>query len=193
METLSFEQTRAKVRELVFRAQSIDIKKFEEICLRHMKFLETGGAGGSWKTYYINELIYGAYQHEGSPNTDLQASFFFYDLSVMPLSGIRLQYSNCATILCQAADWSHADLEGTLFIDSILNSCSFEYADLYAADFSRSEMKYCNFRGANLHKADFEDCDLTGADFENARIDDTTNFKGAILVNAKMPRGSWKQ
>jgi uncharacterized protein YjbI with pentapeptide repeats len=188
METQSFETTRQNVYKLVQEAKPIDEKIFDEKCLQHLKFLEKGGAGGHWDTFYITDLIFGTYRHEGDAPKDLQASFVFFNLSDMRLSGMRLPYSNCATIHCQAADWSHADLEGTLFIDSILNSCSFEYADLTSADFSRSEMKYCSFRGANLHNTDFENCDLTGADFEFAHIDETTKFKGANLTNAKMPR-----
>ncbi len=188
METQTFEQTRRNVQEMVQKVPAIDIQKFEERCLHHLKFLETGGAGGHWETFYINDLIFGAYRHTGEANQDYQANFVFQDLSQMRLSGLRLPYSNCATILCQAADWSHADLEGALFIDAILNSCSFEYADLCAADFSRAELKYCSFRGANLRNTDFENCDLTGADLEFAHIDETTKFKNAILTNAKMPK-----
>jgi len=188
METQTFEQTRANVYALVQKATTIDTQKFEEKCLHHLKFIEMGGAGGHWEAFYINDLTYGKYVHRGDANQDYQANFVLQDLSQMQLGGIRLSYANCATILCQAADWSHADLEGALFIDGVLNSCSFEYADLCAADFSRSQMKYCSFRGANLRNTDFENCDLTGADLEFAHIDETTKFKGAILVNAKMPR-----
>ncbi len=188
MEKQTFEETRQNVHKMVQQAKPITEKAFDEIMMNHLKFLEKGGAGGSWKTFYIDDLIFGSYQHEGEIATELQAVLAFHDLSQMRLSGIRLSYSNCATVSCQASDWSHADLEGALFIDSLLNSCSFEYADLTGADFSRSEMKYCSFRGANLRNTDFENCDLTGADFELAHIDETTMFKNAILTNAKMPR-----
>jgi uncharacterized protein YjbI with pentapeptide repeats len=188
METQSFEKTRQNVHTLVQEAKPIDEKTFEQKCLDHLKFLEKGGAGGHWQTFYIDDLIFGSYRHEGEANQELQASFVFQDLSAMRLSGVRLPYANCATISAQATDWSHADLEGTLFIDSLLNSCSFEYADLTNADFSRSEMKFCSFRGANLRDTDFENCDLTGANFEFAYIDETTKFKGANLTDAKMPK-----
>lgn len=188
MNTQPFAQTRQNVHSLVQQSKTITEQEFTDICLNHLKFLEKGGAGGSWQTFYITDLLFGSYQHEGDANIELQGNFAFRDLSDMRLSGIRLSYANCATILCQANDLSHADLEGALFIDSVLNSCSFEYADLTSADFSRSEMKYCSFRGANLHNTDFEDCDLTGADLEFAHIDETTKFKGANLSNAKMPR-----
>lgn len=188
MENQTFETTRQNVHKLLEQANPIEEQTFEEKCMNHLKFLEKGGAGGHWETFYITDLIFGNYRHEGDVNTDLQAHFAFRDLSQMPLSGVRLSYSNCATISCQASDWSHADLEGALFIDSLLNSCSFEYADLTGADFSRSEMKYCSFRGANLHNTDFENCDLTGSDLEFAHVDETTKFKGAILTGVKMPR-----
>jgi uncharacterized protein YjbI with pentapeptide repeats len=188
MDNQTFEETRQSVYKLVQQAKTITEQDFLDICMNHLKFLEKGGAGGHWHTFYIKDLIFGSYQHDGDANTELQGAFAFRDLGEMRLSGIRLAYANCATVLCQACDLSHADLEGALFIDSILNSCSFEYADLTSADFSRSEMKYCSFRGANLHNTDFENCDLTGADLEFAHIDETTKFKGANLTNAKMPR-----
>lgn len=186
----NFDETRQSMKSLVEEAKPILTKEFEEILLNHDMFLQNGGAGGHWATFYIKNLIFGVYK---GVNTDdikegKQAKLGFKNLQEVGLERIRLPYADCAAVFAIRKNWQNADLEGCLFIDSILNDCVFDQADLYAADFSRSEMRNCSFRGANLIKTDFEDCDLTGADFRGAKIDASTNFKNALLKNAKMDK-----
>jgi uncharacterized protein YjbI with pentapeptide repeats len=184
----TFEETRQTMRELVLKANKITVAEFEEKIEQHNQFLNGGGAGGYWETFYIENLIFGTYLGISAivdqPLRDKQANLCFYDLNDIDLLGIRLQYANCAGVKAEAKSWNEADLEGSLFIDSVLPNCSFQYADLYAADFSRSDMRNCNFRGASLVQTDFENCDLSGCDFRGAQIDPTTKFKGAILRDA---------
>jgi uncharacterized protein YjbI with pentapeptide repeats len=182
-----FEETREGMRQLVLKSKIMESAEFAVILANHQKFLESGGAGGHWQTFYIKNLIFGVYQGAGTNNEKVlnnQAKINFRNLWEIDLQGIRLQYADCVGILAEDKSWAEADLEGTLFIDSILNNCSFQNADLFACDFSRSEMRNCDFRGASLIQADFENCDLTGADFRGAKIDQTTKFKGAILTDA---------
>lgn len=182
----NFEETRQSMRQLVASSQKIDLNTFESILEQHQKFLSSGGAGGRWDTFYITNLIFGAYRNGLTAATEgKQAKINFYDLNDLDLLGIRLQYADCAGIKAEHKSWAEADLEGSLFIDSILPYCDFRNADLYAADFSRSDMRNCDFRGASLIETDFENCDLSYADFRGAQIDQSTKFKGAILVGTK--------
>ena len=186
----NFEETRQSMKNLVEEAKPILGQEFEEILLDHDIFLQNGGAGGHWATFYIKNLIFGVYKGVNTDNIKggKQAKLCFKSLQEISLEEIRLPYADCAAVYAIKKNWNNADLEGCLFIDSILNNSSFEQTDLYAADFSRSEMRHCSFKGANLSKTDFEDCDLTGADFRGAMIDATTSFKNAILTDAKLDR-----
>ncbi|NJL13884.1 MAG: pentapeptide repeat-containing protein [Microscillaceae bacterium] len=181
-----FAQVRESMRQLVQMSRPIERETFEELLCQHDTFLATGGAGGHWQTFYLSNLIFGVYRNDLdlSP-AGKQMVLNFYDLSALSLHEISLAYANCAGLLCQGGNWERADLEGSLFIDSILNNCSFAQADLYAADFSRSEMKACDFRAANCCHTDFEDCDLTGSDFRGAKADALTSFKGAVLYDCQ--------
>lgn len=185
--TTNFENTRKVMKEMVLQAKTISSDEFRKILVQHEKFMESGGAGGRWETFYIENLIFGAYR--GASGSDgKQAKLGFHNLQEIDLQGISLSYSDCAAIHCIEKSWENADLEGCLFIDSILNQCSFTQADLYAADFSRSELRNCNFQRASLIRTDFEDCDLSGSDFRGAQIDDSTLFKNAIMQDVLMDK-----
>ncbi|MDX2303113.1 MAG: pentapeptide repeat-containing protein [Microscillaceae bacterium] len=181
----NLECTRLAMKQMVLESQPISIEEFNKVLEAHDTFLLYGGAGGVWETFYIKNMIFGVYRGP-NPAQGTQAKLGFHDLREIQLTGIVLPYADCSAILCLDKNWSRADLEGSLFIDSILNNCSFQDSDLYGADFSRSEMKHCNFRGANLLKTDFENCDLSGSDFRGAKIDQSTLFKNAILENVLM-------
>jgi uncharacterized protein YjbI with pentapeptide repeats len=186
----NFDETRDSMKNLVQEAKPVLNKEFDELLLEHDMFLQNGGAGGHWATFYIKNLIFGVYKGINTEDikTGKQAKLCFKNLQEVNLAEIRLPYADCAAVYAIKKDWNGADLEGSLFIDSILNDCNFDQADLYATDFSRSQMRNCSFRGANLVNTDFEDCDLTGADFRGAKIDPSTSFKNAILKDAKMDK-----
>ncbi len=177
-------ETRIAVRELVLKSTIFNADQFQEMMLEHQIYIQNGGAGGSWETFYIQNLIFGSYKGP-KINAGKQMKINFRNVQDLDLRSITLIYADCASLLGLEKNWENADLEGSLFIDSLLNGSSFKNADLCAADFSRSEMRGCNFQGANLIKTDFENCDLSNADFSNARIDKSTSFKNAILENAK--------
>jgi uncharacterized protein YjbI with pentapeptide repeats len=182
----TFEETRQAMRDLVAKCKKISQSDFEHILAQHQKFLSSGGAGGKWETFYITNLIFGTYRNGLTSAVEgKQAKINFYDLAEIELMGVRLQYADCAGIKAENKSWAESDLEGSLLIDSILPNCDFRHSDLFGADFSRSDMRNCDFRGASLIETDFENCDLSNADFRGAQIDQTTKFKGAILVGAK--------
>ena len=166
-------------------SKRISVEEFETVLRDHDKFLQNGGAGGQWRTYYIKNLIYGVYAGPTSVSEGKQAKLSFKKMAALDLRGIALPYADCASLHAPNQEWTAADLEGSLLIDSWLDNCSFESADLYAVDFSRSLMQNCNFRGASLIGVDFENCDLRGADFSEAQIDESTSFKNAMLENVK--------
>lgn len=179
-----FQETRQKVRELVQGADKITPQEFQKKQQAHADFLQSGGAGGYWETFYIEGMIFGVYRGAGAGEGE-QMKVNFRDLSEIDLSNITLPYADLASSKAPNKNWENADLEGSLLIDSILDNCNFEGADLYAADFSRSSMRNANLRGASLIDTDFENCDLTGADLRGASIDETTKFKNAILDDVK--------
>lgn len=188
MNTLSFEETRQAMRQILLEeSKQISQEDFNAILQNHWIYIQSGGAGGYWETFYIDNLIFGSYRNPTHQEIEgEQAKLNFRNLELVDLTAVKLAYADCAAIICTDKKWDNADLEGTLFIDSVLTNCSFQDADLNAADFSRSDLRNCKFGGANLIKTDFENCDLTGADFRGASIDDTTSFKNAVMTDVKM-------
>lgn len=158
----------------------------------HKKFLESGKEGGKWEILSLTEdLILAIYinplpsnQPKPNANPKDQAILCLYDLEKLELKNINLNYANCAQVYAEKKDWSYSNLEGSLFVDSILNECVFKNTNLNGVDFSRSDMINCDFKGASLKHADFENCNLTGANFKGCIIDDETSFRNAILENA---------
>lgn len=184
MDEANFEETLKEMNKLVLGSSEISKEQFEQILATHEQFLLNGGAGGRWETFYIKNLIFGVYQHQGK--TEQQAMLNFKNLKNMELENIKLPYANCSGVMCKDKSWAGSDLEGCLFVDSVLTNCSFENCDLSAADFSRSDMRNCNFKGAILNHTDFERCDLTGADFRGAKMISTALFKNTILAQTLM-------
>lgn len=176
-----------QVKQKVRQAPPLSQEEFLEIMAQHDLFLEHGGAGGSWQTFFINNLIFGVYQSPGNKKIPgKQAKLGFHKLQGLPLRGVSLPYADCAAILSEGQNWEGADLEGSLFIDSILQGSSFRGADLWGVDFSRSDLQNCDFREARLQKVDFQDCNLSGSDFRGAVLDANTQFKDAILDQVRM-------
>lgn len=104
-------------------------------------------------------------------------------------------------------DFYQCDLSG-----SILDGCKLNYANLMMANLSRTNCLETNFSGANMYNvifrearlkgAFFIDASITGADFADAHLEDVNfngatvdfnireqriNFKGATLINVKIP------
>ncbi|TAF67463.1 MAG: pentapeptide repeat-containing protein [Cytophagales bacterium] len=184
-----FEKTRLAVRELVLKAELITSDDFYRILRNHHEFLQEGGAGGYWQTFYIENLIFGTYHGSFADAHILkkQAKISFRNLSKVNLEALFMPYADFSCVYAEGKDWKKSDLEGSLMIDSLLNHCNFKEADLQATDFSRSELRYADLSYANLTNADFERCDLTGADLRSAVIDNTTSFKNAILKDTLLP------
>lgn len=179
-----FVETRKAMEHMVQEdSKEISVKEFEQVLQEHEQFLQNGGGGGHWETLYITNLIFGVYQGINTNVEGKQAQLFFKKLTKVDLQNISLSYANCSAVYAPDKSWVYADLEGSLFIDSYLENCSFENADLQAVDFSRSKMQNCNFRNADLRGTDFENCDMTGADLRGATIDNKTSFKNAIMEN----------
>lgn len=95
------------------------------------------------------------------------------------LRGLDLRFSSLAGIDAVAADFSGAQLYGSVMTDSVLERVDFRGADLRTVDFSRSRLIGACFVDADLRGADLENCDLTDADFTGAKLGNT-RFAGAI-------------
>lgn len=180
---MSFDETRAAMIQLVKNASEISAEEFWDKHAQHQQFLLQGGAGGRWNTYYIKDLIFGVYDlNLDKAIAELQMQLSFKDLRQLDLRGVSLMYANCSGALASGQNFSEANLEGTLFTDSMLNQTIFRQANLQGVDFSRSEMRSADLRDACLWYTDFENCDLTGADLRGAQTNELTSFKNAILA-----------
>ncbi|MEO1514019.1 MAG: pentapeptide repeat-containing protein [Bacteroidota bacterium] len=160
--------------------QVVGPKEWQIILDNHQLFLQSGGAGGSWKPLLVNGLVIGLY--EGAEvKAGMQAQLEYRRLP--DEAGFRetdLPYANLCGLHAQGVDFSTSNLSHCLFTDALLESAKFEHACLRQTDFSRARLQAANFRYADLRGADFENSDLRQADFRFANLDGA-RFPGARL------------
>jgi uncharacterized protein YjbI with pentapeptide repeats len=92
------------------------------------------------------------------------------------------------------ATFYKAKLQSCHFTESDARSCCFDAANLYhttfknanlsGSSFSRANCKMVSFGGADLRGCDFRGANLEEAVFNETKIDKSTDFRGASLVNA---------
>jgi len=145
-------------------AEPMTQEEFDIKLEEHHKFINSGGAGGSWQTFVTEGgmkkgLILGIYLGaKGSEGEQLKLSH--KNLEKLQLKNISLTYADLVGVLCRNQNFKNTDLTGSLSTDS---------------DYSGS-----NFEKANLSNADLEDVDLTGSDLRGAILD-RTMFKNTVL------------
>lgn len=105
------------------------------------------------------------------------------DLSYMNLSDIDMRGAKmCASNLTKTK-FKKTVLQGAVINSANLTGANFSDAKLTFVNFSNSDMRGVNLRGANLYKTNFNGANLSYADFTDAKIDITTNFTNAIMIN----------
>ena len=153
--------------------------EWNEILGQHEAFLESGGRGGTWQTLNVSGLPLCMYLHaKGSEGK--QAIFRLQNLSQIEDEEASAPFADFSGCYASGIKLNGATLEGSIFIDSILDDACFDGAMLTDADFSGARLHRASFRNANLSGADFEHTDCTGADFSGAKLDGAS-FKGAKL------------
>ncbi len=161
-------------------AKSLQQEDVFQMMEQHHLFLQSGGAGGQWKTFHINGLVFGVYMTKKGTKGE-QASFEYKKLgSGLDLQEIQLPFASFCGANIKHQDFSDADLSYCLFTDANLEGTVFTGAELQETDFSRANLKGASFVNAHLKNTDFENCNLKNADFTGAIIDGA-QFPGANL------------
>jgi uncharacterized protein YjbI with pentapeptide repeats len=169
-----------KMHQLVKSKKPLTPAQVSELIVKHLIFLESGGAGGSWTTLVIDGIVTGIYNFKGT-HKGRQAEFEHYQLNrECSLEGQLLSFANCCGLYAPALEAPSVDLSYSLMTDSFLPDANFQGGLLKRADFSRAVLTNVDFRDADLRYADFENCNLSGANFRGARLEGT-RFPGAIL------------
>jgi hypothetical protein len=99
----------------------------------------------------------------------------------------------------RGAKLNNAILTGTVFRTTNLQGAVMPNTNLVNANLQGANLNYVNFVGANLsganlsnallYKTNFRGADLTGANLTDVRIDTTTDFTDALLIDiAANPR-----
>jgi len=114
-------------------------------------------------------------------------------IDVKFLQGVDLSCMNLSELDIRGAKLEFASLIKTNLKNTILQGAVIKHAYLQGADLSGASLVYVNFSGAdlrgakligaNLCNADFTGTDLTNANLTDIKIDRTTNFTGAIMIN----------
>lgn len=119
-------------------------------------------------------------------------SFFFCDLSRSSFEGCtgeRISIHNAAASCSfRAANlrscyFRDADLSNCTFDGAKLRGCMFQNANLAGSSFVNADCRDAAYAKATLFGCDFRGAKLDGARFEEVRLDKTTDFRGASLVN----------
>jgi hypothetical protein len=169
----------AMIESLAKSTAPLGKKEWKAIVDEHKRFLQSGGAGGSWQLLSVSGLplnmYIGAQANEGT-----QAVLRLKNIAGAQAKKADLSYADLAGCYAKDANFSQADLSHAVATDAILEGAQFEGAKLQRVDFSGSRLAGANFRKADLTGADFECADLTGADFSGAILEGA-RFPGAIL------------
>lgn len=114
-------------------------------------------------------------------------------VNVKFLQGVDLSYMNLSHIDIRGAKMSFSSLIRTNLKNTILQGAVINCAYLQGAVLSGANLIYVDFAGsilcganlsnANLCNANFNGADLTNANLTDAKIDRTTNFTGAKMIN----------
>jgi hypothetical protein len=153
--------------------------QLSRIVAAHQRFLESGGAGGSFHMFDVSGLPLCVYT--GAEATDgEQAVFRLQNAESADLHASRLEYADLSGAFAPNADFSGAELSHSVAIDSVFRGANFAGARLANVDFSGADLRGASFKGADLSGADFECCNLSGADFTGAQLDGS-RFPGATL------------
>jgi uncharacterized protein YjbI with pentapeptide repeats len=114
-------------------------------------------------------------------------------IDVTSLCGVNLSHTNLSHIDIRGAKLSFSSLIKANLKNTILQGAVIKHSYLQGADLSGANLVYVNFagsdlRGANLSNArlsnaDFSGADLTNANLRDVKIDRTTNFTGAKMIN----------
>ena len=78
---------------------------------------------------------------------------------------------------------SDANLDGSLFVDSVMPRCDFSRSKLNGCDFSGAKLRNSNFARAELKNSDFIDADLAYTDFFSADLSGA-DLRGANLYGS---------
>jgi uncharacterized protein YjbI with pentapeptide repeats len=100
------------------------------------------------------------------------------NLSDIDMRGAKL----CASNL-KKTKFKNTILQGAVINSANLSGENLSDAKLNFVNFSGSDLRGVNLRGANLYKTNFDGANLSYADLTNAKIDITTNFTNAIMIN----------
>jgi uncharacterized protein YjbI with pentapeptide repeats len=116
----------------------------------------------------------------------------YCDLTSTVFDRVQLQSGTLSNIL-EGASFRKAFLRRISFNGSFAQRCNFDDAKVKLCDLRKMDLRGSSFRKARIRDgsfsfADLRDCDFRGAlldkvVFENVRIDRTTDFRGAKLIN----------
>ncbi len=185
---------RAMIESLAQSTPPLDKKAWKALVEEHRRFLQNGGAGGSWQLLSVSGLplnmYVGAQASEGT-----QAVLRLKNIAGTQAKKADLSYADLSGCYAKEANFTQADLTRSVATDAIFDGALFEGAKLQYTDFSGSRLGGANFRHADLTGADFECADLTGADFSGAILEGS-RFPGATLngvIDEPTPRRSKKK
>ena len=103
-------------------AEPMTPEEFDTKLEEHYKFINSGGAGGSWQTFVTESdmkkgIILGVYLGaEGNEGEQLKLSH--KNLEKLNLENISLTYADLVGVLCRNQNLKNTDLTGSLSTDS---------------------------------------------------------------------------
>jgi hypothetical protein len=157
---------------------SVGKREWKAALEAHERFLEEGGAGGSWLVTITCGLPLATYRRKGAGTSLGQASFARENLADLSARGARLPWANFCGARAPEMNFAGANLKGSCFSYGLLSHANFQGADLSGCDFSGARLVGADFRKAILIDTNFEQADLTRANF-GGTLTKGTKFGGA--------------
>jgi uncharacterized protein YjbI with pentapeptide repeats len=139
----------------------------------------------------------------GSVEMDLSQTDFTYSVNASDFLQCNLTEARFDEVSYESVSFAHtlygasfrsAKLRSCHIMNTDARNCCFDGANIYHMNFKNTDLSGSSFRsanckgacffGANLIGCDFRGANLEEAVFENTKIDKTTDFRGASLINA---------
>ncbi len=149
----------------------------------HRLFLKRPGAFTSWEMQEI-QLPFAKLFESGRDGLQTfqgnQAHLSFANLRMAELNHADFSRANLHHANLWCADLFKADLSGANLLLANLNRAFLPYAKLRGADLTYAKLNRAYLEGADLEGADLEGADLEGTDLTGCKVNEQTNFYGAM-------------
>lgn len=109
------------------------------------------------------------------------------DLSDGNYEGLEFQYASFAGCDFTKSNWEKSKLVFGNFQNTVFTDAKMEKTKIFDTDFSGAKLERVSFAGAKLKYISFANATLCRVDFSKALLAEEINFKGAKMIECRLP------